>query len=224
MYERAVLEAKAGDAPAAADWLTKATRLRPAHRRRAAEDTRFEGVRAHVALSELLLRTRPAAQLAWLDDLAPWMPTLRHDPDLVALGLQWLGEEESERILPVLLAEHERGPVGTMHTQITLRRSRSLLATRRVVARGPVSRTRDRVEEPSLLFVDAVRPQAGLWLALSESYPPFLWIRIEPRASAVRRALNEYYPPPRLRRADMPGRARAFLGYRSSFFVPSPYG
>lgn len=223
MYERAALEAKVGEVGAAADWLAKACRLRPSHRRRASEDLRFEPVRAEPALSELLVRVRAPAELAWLDDVAPWMGALRRDPDLAALGIEWLTEAESERILPILLVEHEKGPVGTIHTQVTLRRSRSMLATRRAVAWGPVSRSRERVEERCLLFVDAVRQQDGLWLALSESYPPFLWIRVEPRPGGLRRALGEYFPPPRLRRVDMPGRARGFVGYGGRFFIPSPY-
>jgi tetratricopeptide (TPR) repeat protein len=243
MVERAALEARRGRADVAADWLTKAIRLEPGHRRRAAEDPRFAPLREHAAFRELLPRVHAPAELAWLDDLAPWMSALRRDPELEPLGLEWLGEAESERILRDLLAEHERGPLGTMHTDATLRRSRELLATRRAVARGPGSRTRERVEEPCLLFVDALRPQDGVWLALSASYPPFLWLRVEPRARGLRRALAESFPRPRAapaaasgpdargpssgargpRRVDMPHRVRGFLGYRSRFFVPSAY-
>ena len=242
MVERAALEARRGRADEAADWLTKAIRLEPAHRRRAADDPRFAPVREHPAFIELLPRVRAPEQLAWLDELAPWMSALRRDPELEPLGLEWLAEPESERILRDLLAEHERGPLGTMHTEATLRRSREVLATRRAVARGPGSRTRERVEEPCLLFVDGLRPQDGLWLALSASYPPFLWLRVEPRARGLRRALAESFTLPRAaseakgprgaagstsrggpRRVDMPHRARGFLGYRSRFFVPSPY-
>jgi len=240
MVERAALEARRGRPDAAADWLTKAIRLEPGHRRHAAEDPRFAPVREHAAFAELMPRVRAPEQLAWLDDLAQWMSALRRDPELEPLGLEWLGETESERILRDLLAEHERGPLGTMHTDATLRRSRELLATRRAVARGPGSRTRERVEEPCLLFVDALRPQDGLLLALSASYPPFLWLRVEPRARGLRRALAESFLSARKPstaaaagsdasgarrplRVDMPHRARGFLGYRSRFFVPSPY-
>lgn len=243
MVDRAALEARRGKAETAADWLTKAIRLDPGHRLRAASDPRFASVRSHPAFVELLPHTRAPEQLAWLDALAPWMSALRRDPELEPLGLEWLDEPDSERILRDLLAEHERGPLGTMHTEATLRRSRELLATRRAVARGPGSRTRERVEEPCLLFVDALRPQDGLWLALSASYPPFLWLRVEPRSRGLRRALTEMFPPSRPalgsdpsdtlrpsdlvsrspRRIDMPHRARGFLGYRARFFVPSPY-
>lgn len=223
MVERAALEARRGKADAAADWLTKAIRLEPSHRLRVADDPRFEAVRTNPAFVELLPRRRAPERLTWLDDLAPWMAALRRDPELEPLELDWLDESESEKLLRDLLAEHERGPLGTMHTEATLRRSRELLATRRAVARGPGSRTRERVEEPCLLFVDALRPQDGLWLALSASYPPFLWLRVEPRARGLRRALAESFPPPRPRRVDMPHRVRGFLGYRSRFFVPSPY-
>lgn len=224
MAERAALEASRGHAEGAAKWLAMASRLDPAHGRRAAEDPRFDALRGHPALGEWLEPARSPAELAWLDGLAPWMPALRRDSELESLGLQWLGEGQSEQILRELLAAHERGPLGTMHTEATLRRSRELLATRRAVARGPGSRTREGVEQPCFLFVDALRPQDGLWLALSESYPPFLWIRVEPRPGGVRRALGESFPPPRLTHVDMVGRARGFLGYRSRLFVPSPYG
>lgn len=223
MVERAALEARRGRADAAADWLTKAIRLEPTHRRRLADDPRFAPVREHPAFSEVSARPRPPEQLAWLDDLAPWMAALRRDPELEPLAIEWLDKAESEKVLRDLLSEHERGPLGTMHTEATLRRSRELLLTRQAVARAPGSRTRERVEEPCLLFVDALRPQDGVWLALSASYPPFLWLRVEPRARGVKRALGESFERPRLRRVDMSHRVRGFLGYRSRFFVPSPY-
>lgn len=223
MVERAALEVARERPDAAADWLAKAVRLEPEHRRRAAADPRFAPVREHPAFTELLPRARTPEELRWLDGVAPWMSALRHDPEVVAMGLTWLGEAESERLLRSLLAEHERGPLGTMHTEATLRRSRELLATRRAVARGPSCRTRERVEEPTLLFVDALRPQDGLWLAFSPAVPPFLWVRVDPRVGGLHIALGELSSRPRPSRIDMPGRARGLLGYRGRFFVPSPY-
>jgi tetratricopeptide (TPR) repeat protein len=223
MLERAALEARRGLPGAAAEWLTKAIRLEPGHRRRAAEDPRFAAVRDHAAFAELLPRPRTPASLAWLDEIATWMPALRQDAALAELGVEWLSKPESEQLLRDLLVDYERGPLGTMHTEATLRRSRELFATRLAVARAPGSRTRDRVDDPCFLFVDALRPQDGLWLALSASYPPFLWLRVEPRPGGVRRAFTEHLSRPALARVDMPARARGFLGYRARFFVPSPY-
>ncbi len=222
MYERAALEASRGEAAAAAQWLTKAVRLEPSCSRQATTDSRFDEVRQDAALHELLA-SAAAVDLRWLDDLSTWMPALRRDPQLEALGLQWLGRGQSDRIFQALAADLERGPLGTMHTDATLRRGRELLSTRCAVAQGPSSRTRERVEEPCLLFIDVQRPHEGLWLALSESYPPFLWIRIEPRPDAVRRVLGEFFPRPHRSRAELPAVARGFVGYRSRFVVPSPY-
>lgn len=222
MYERAVVESGRGESEAAAAWLTKAVHLQPKHRARALEDIRFAGVREQEALVELLTARRPA-DLGWLDEISTWMPALRRDPELPEkVGLTWLGEAESETLRQGLLAEHERGPVGTMHTGATLEYSRELLKTRRPIARAPMGLTRERVEDPCVLFVDEARPQDGLWLALSASYPPFLWIRIEPRAHSVVRALQEFVPRPTLSRIDLPQNVRGFVGYRSRFVVPSP--
>jgi tetratricopeptide (TPR) repeat protein len=226
MYERAALEADRLDVEATAQWLTKATRLNPSLRSRAADDPRFEAMRGHLARAGLVASTQ-RADLRWLDPLAPWMSALYRDPELerlsVDLSIEWLDEARSQRIGEGLLADHERGPLGTMHTEATLARSRALLATRRAVAMGPTSCTRDGVHEPSLLFVDVQHPDQGLWLALSESYPPFLWIRIEPGADSLRAALAEYFPRPQRTRLDMPGQVRGFIGYRERVLVPSPY-
>jgi len=222
MYERAALEAKRGDAAAAAQWLTKAVHLDPEQRTLALEDPRFADLREHEALASLLAPER-AADLHWLDGLATWMSELRGALELSRLGLSWLGEAESRSISEALAAEYEEGPLGTMHTEETLGRSRELLQRRVAVARGPASRTREGQDEPCVLFVDKARADQGLWLALSVSYPPFLWIPVAPRSAAVTEALAEFFPRSRRTRIDMPPVARGFLGYRSRFVVPSPY-
>ncbi|MCB9719100.1 MAG: tetratricopeptide repeat protein [Myxococcales bacterium] len=222
MMERAALEATRGDAEAAAEWLDKAMRLQPGLRERAAEDPRFADLRGTAPLAERL-GPPGAVDLGWLDELSTWMPALRRSPELEHLGVTWLGEAESARISEGLGELYREGPLGTIHTPATLGRSRELLAERCAVARGPSSRTREGVAESSLLFIDRMRPHEGLWLALSESIPPFLWIRVEPRPAALELALAELYPRPRRTRVEMPAVARGFLGYRSRFLVPSPY-
>lgn len=222
MIEHAAVEAGRGDAMAAAEWLGKAIRVNPDHDKQVATDPRFKALRDDVAFAGLLPSNRPP-DLSWLDALAPWMSALRRDRELDELGVEWLGEAPGEYIGRTLKIGYERGPLGTMHTQATLAYSRELLETRRVVAHGPGSRTREGVGERSLLLVDTERPQEGLWLALSESYPPFLWIPIAPKPSELRRVLGEYFPRPPRSRLEMPRQARGFLGYRSQLLVPSPY-
>ncbi len=221
MYERAAVEASRGDADSSAQWLGKASRLQPEHRRRAAEDPRFSGVREHEAMRELLAST-PSTELQWLDELAPWMAAFRQDDRLERLGVEWLSKARSDRISVNLEVDYEDGPLGTMHTATTLDRSRELLETRVAVAQGPGSRTREGVLEPCILFVDAARPRDGLWLALSSSYPPFLWLRVAPNVDELAAVLAEFFPRPRRSRVDMSRHARGFVGYRSRFVVPSP--
>lgn len=222
MFEYAALEAGRGDAAAAAEWLGKAIRVNPDHQERVATDPRFKTLRDDLGFAGLLASDQPP-ELGWLDPLAPWMSALRRDREVVALGVEWLGQARAEYLGRTLQAGYERGPLGTMHTEATLARSRELLQTRRVVAHGPGSRTREGVRERSLLLVDTQRPQDGLWLALSESYPPFLWIRVAPRVTELRRALGEYFPQPSRSRLDLTRQARGFLGYRAQLLVPSPY-
>lgn len=222
MYQRAALEASRGDAEAAAQWLDKATRLQPHHHARAAEDSRF-GELGRAEPLRVLLGPEQETDLDWLDELATWMPALRRSPALEHLGIRWLGQAHSDRIGAALQQAYQEGPLGTIHTAATLAHSRSLLARRRAVAQGPCSRTREGVDEPSMLFIDRSRPHEGLWLALSESMPPFLWIRVEPRPASIELQLAEYFPRPRRTRVDLPAVARGFLGYRGRFLVPSPY-
>lgn len=222
MYERAGLEAARGRPESTAQWLVKALHLDPGHRARAADDARFADVRGLPVVAELLAPEQ-GADPSWLDELATWMPALRRSPELQGVGVRWLGEAESTRIADALTAAYEHGPLGTIHTAATLAHSRELLENRRAVAHGPSSRTREGVDERCVLFVDRARPHEGVWLALTESMPPFLWIRVEPRPAALELALSEFYPRPRRTRVDMPAVARGFIGYRSGFLVPSPY-
>lgn len=221
MYERAIVEASRDQPEAAASWLRKAVRLRPSNRDRARGDVRFAGIRDRPALAGLL-GAQPPADLGWLDALSAWMPALRRSAELGALELHWLSEDESRALHDAFVTEHEHGPVGTMHTGATLEYSQALLSTRRPIARGSMGQTRDRVEEAFVLWVDVDQPEQGLWLALSASYPPFLWLRIEPRADRVVRALREFVPRPSLTQLELRCCVRGFIGYRSRFVVPSP--
>ncbi len=222
MYERAVVGVARQQLDMAAQWLHKAIRLGPEYRARARTDPRVATLREHPELRDLL-SSPPPPKLEWLRTLAPWLPALRDDPKLAPLGLTWLPEERSNELWRKLRTDYERGPLGTMHTPATLARSRDLLTHRRAVAQGPATCTREGVVEHSFLFVDRLRPQDGLWFALSGSYPPFLWIRVEPDAEALVAAAREYFPCPRRSSVDMSRQARGFLGYRGAFVVPSPY-
>ena len=127
MYERAALGAGRGSASVTAIWLDRAIRLAPEHRDRAMTDPRFAAVREHPALSELMVSARPP-DLRWLDGLASWMPALRCNAQLDKLGVKWLSKARSDRIAATLEFDYEHGPLGTMHTESTLERSRALLS------------------------------------------------------------------------------------------------
>jgi hypothetical protein len=68
-----------------------------------------------------------------------------------------------------------------------------------------------------------VRKPESLFLALSEAYPPFLWIDAGTTEQTLASALAEFFPQPDLSRVELPASARGFMGYRLQFGVPSPY-
>lgn len=221
LYEQAALAARRGDRDTVIETLAKAIGIDSNLRAWATDDPRFDTMRDTAEL-DALLASSPPPDLRWLDALASWMATLRRDEELLELGISWLGLEESERIAAEVNKMHERGPSGTMHTETTLARSRDLLRGKRPVALGPATRTREHVTERSLLWVDLERPNQ-LWLGLSRSYAPFLWLPAGTTPDALRIAVLEHFPPPRRDRLQMPQVSRGFMGYRLRFGVPNPY-
>lgn len=221
MYELAALAAVDAQVEEASSWLERAFSRDATHRRRAIADPRFDEVRTTPRFARLF---EPPARpnSAWADAIAPWLETLRNDRTIASLGITWVDRAESDRMRDVLEHEYaQSGPLGTIHTEATVALSRDLLSRRRLVARGPSSKTREGIDEPSLLFVDVADPDR-LYLALSPTYPPFLWLEVGTTRTELEQALREFFPRPRRDRSDMPGCARGFIGYRLRFGVPNP--
>lgn len=227
-YLSAAYASRIGDTAAAIDILDHLARRDPGIAQRARTDPHFEAlhdVPAFVALTA----PDPAPDLEWLDAFPAWFQELRASEAVKALGIEWLDEEESLRrtaawadvYAPSARRPHS-GPTGTLHTAATLELARSQLQGRRIVARGPSTQRREGTEEPCWLLVDVRRPER-LLVALSEAYPPFLWLDAGTTVASLELALREYFPQPELSRLQMPRVARGFMGYRLQFGVPSPY-
>jgi tetratricopeptide (TPR) repeat protein len=219
-YERAALAAVRGEPVTASEALGKALELEDELRARAASDPRFDPLRKDETIAALL--SPPPPDLTWLDGLPSWLGSMRRDEKATRLGLTWIGDEESKQIAAAVTRAHEDPPPGVMYSDAMLARARELLGTRRPVAWGPSTRSRERVTERSLLWVDLQRPQQ-LWLALSRHLPPQLWLPAATTVEAVGTTLAEYFPLPRRHRLDMPRVARGFVGYRLRFGVPNPF-
>ncbi|MEM6293131.1 MAG: hypothetical protein AAGA54_17780, partial [Myxococcota bacterium] len=160
--------------------------------------------------------------LSWLDAYPTWLQVLRTDTALVELGVRWLDGRESAEITEALRSSYAgKGPPGVIHTDATLTLCRELIAGVRVVAQGPASVRRDAVEEPCWFVIDERAPQR-LFIALSEAYPPFLWLDAGAAQQSVHETLYECTRPPRDRRT-LRRQARGFMGYRGRFGVHSPH-
>lgn len=218
LYRLALAHASHGDADGTAQWLSTLLQRHPRSRRRAAIEPLFAAI-DDPRIQELLDEP-PPPDLEWLDRLG--LGTFRLDPAVQRVSLRWMSQADSEAMSARLQTVYERGPIGTMHTPATLKLSRVLLNRARPIAYGPASTTRDGVEEPIVLFIDARRPHR-MYLALSESYPPFLWVEFVRDTASFLEVLADFFPKPRLTRLDMTRTARGFMGYRSRFGVPGPY-
>lgn len=220
----AVAEASRGGVHAAARWVERALHVDPSLREALYEDPRLAAVRDD---PELARRLRPPAAVdpSWLDDTVPWLTALRSGASFTAgmPSLDWLGEDEARRLHARIVADHEDGAPGTMHSSATLEHSQGLLARRTPIAWGPGTYTREGTLERSLVWVDREASEGGLWLALSTAYPPFLWIGAGRTATTLRAAIDEASPRASPRRAGLTRHTRGFLGYRERVAVPDPY-
>ncbi len=222
LYTLACAAAEAGNPAAAIEALRSAFAIDPQRRRAAAEDPAFSPFADNPELAALL-EPPPAPCLDWLDAFPTWLQLLRADPLLAEAGVRWLDDEESLRATETLVDPYARGgPAGVLHTEPTLALSRELLEGRRIVAEGPRTPTRDGSEERSWLLLD-VRDPTQLWIALTDAYPPFLWLDGGAAAQSVCEALAEFFPRPGRQRRQLTAHARGFMGYRGRFGVMSPY-
>jgi len=220
LYLLTVANALMGDLEGTEHWLRSLLQHDPHARERAQGDPRI--ARVEDMRITRLLELPSADDLDWLIQFPPWLAELRETQGIERFGLRWICEAESREFGARLLDAYERGPIGTMHTEATLELSRTQLARCRLVAFGPSFTTRDRIAEPTLLFIDEEHP-SHLLLALSDSYPPFLWIDAGTTTATLLDALSDFFPRPKLKRLDLPQSARGFMGYRLRFGVPSPY-
>lgn len=207
-----------------ARWLERALHLRPERRGALASEPRLATVRQHPAVARLLEPPAPP-DVSWMDEKAGWVSALRYAMSRPPLSrrhaVRWLDRAESERLHARLMADHERGPLGTMHSAATLAHAKTRLTERLLLARGPGTTTREGAEERCLIAMDP-GPYGELWVALSEVYPAFLWVPAGRDAASLSAVLDEYFPRPVRRRLDLSSEVRGFIGYRERIVVPSP--
>ncbi len=214
--------AEAGHDEMALDALRAAFDLAPERRRTVAEAPEFERFREAPEFRALFAEPEP--DLSWLDVFPTWLQVLRSDPLLPVAGVKWLGGAQSQRRSIALRERYDgTGPTGVTHTEATLRLAHKQVQRARVVAQGPSTVRRDGIEEQSWFIVDEQQP-TRLFIALTEDYPPFLWLDAGAAQQSVHDTLAEYFPAPERDRRRLHARARGFLGYRGRFGVTSPTG
>jgi tetratricopeptide (TPR) repeat protein len=218
-YERAALWVSAGRIDEGASALRELCLHAPNMRDRARADERWRAVRNRPAVGAVL--SQRAALPTWLPMMPRWLPDIVRDPVLADLGIDWLDVAASRAIMARITAVHDDGAPGTMTTPATLSYAREMLQHTVAVAQGPTLLARDRRAASVVWLLDGRRD--CLCLALSESYPAFLWIPCGRDAATMRDALAPYYPQPFPERLALPSRARGFIGYRLQIGVPSPY-
>ncbi len=218
-YERACVWLSCDRVADAAAALAELADRNPGIRERATGDPRWLAARSHPAVVAVLSRSPTTP--SWLPETPAWLPPLVRDPAIAALGIHWLDAGASASIMNRLLEHDDRGAPGTMHTPTTLAFAREQRRNTVVIAQGPTLRGRDRGEVVVLWLLD--RQQDRLYMALSESYPAFLWIPAGRDLEGMGAALAPFIPQPYPSRIELPARVRGFLGYRLRFGVPSPY-
>jgi tetratricopeptide (TPR) repeat protein len=218
-YERATVWVSAGRIDDGAAALGELCLRAPAMREVARADQRWRAVRNRPAVGAVLSQRN--ALPAWLPMMPRWLPDLVRDPALAELGIDWVDAETSRSITERIVAIHEDGAPGTMTTAAISSFAREMLRDTVVLARGPTLLARDRSAASVVWLLDGRRD--CLVLALSESYPSFLWIPCGRDAAAMQAALAPYFPQPFPERLALPSRARGFIGYRLQIGVPSPY-
>jgi hypothetical protein len=150
-----------------------------------------------------------------------WLVSLRSHPSLRAF--RWLPAAEAQARLNVL--RDPKGPIfgeGLRPDVEAIVRAR--LACFWPVAEGPPVPYRGRwvgggsahapLRPPSaspLWFINTDTPDR-LWLALSDTLSPLLWVDAGSTAERVRRSLDEHLVPQAVPEADLPGRLRLFAG------------
>jgi tetratricopeptide (TPR) repeat protein len=219
--ELALLEISRGRPDAGAKKLAELLADHASLRERIVLDPRVGRLREVHGMAALLAPPKPT-EPTWVPSAPPWLLALGHDAGLRELGIAWLDADASAAIVERVRAAWDKGPSGTIQTEATLAAARGRLDQVVPVARGPSITTRDRIEQPMLWWLDRAAPDR-LWLALSEAYPPFLWIPSGTKVVRLGTTLAEFVPRPRMPRLDLPTTARGFIGYRLQFGVPSPY-
>jgi tetratricopeptide (TPR) repeat protein len=226
-YCLACAAAAAGHDSVAVEALRASFELAPERMHDVLRAAEFETLREHPGYQALFGEPEDVpveSDLSWLDIFPAWFQALRNDTSLLAAGLEWLdGAESQSRSDGLRTAYEEGGPSGVTHTDATLELSRSLARRARFVARGPSTIRRDGIEEPSWLLVDE-RDPTRILIALSNDYPPFLWLDGGTSAKSVADTLSDYFPTPFRERRSLRGHARGFMGYLGRFGVTSPTG
>jgi hypothetical protein len=159
------------------------------------------------------------AQPAWLRELA-------RDPAVARLGIRWLDRGQRDEATNGIRGRYgDELPLGVLHTDATLNACRRLVADVEVVATGPqLGGEVEGTGDDAVWLLDPKRPD-GLLLALSEEFPPLLWLEAGRTLADLRTTLAEFWPgsAPAPTRLTLRRRVRGFLCRRGDEVLPNPY-
>jgi tetratricopeptide (TPR) repeat protein len=214
-YELAALRAARGEGAAVVALLTSHSDT-DQQVARAASDPRFAAVAGDRAFAALV----SPPDLSWLARF-PTVAALAAEPALGALGVRFVGEQESRERSKA--GEYQSFSLGVLWSDALLDDCAARAERAVLVAHGPKLPARMySVDDQLELWVDAESPER-LYLAASPSVPPAFWMPLPATLEAVRAAVAELHPPVRRARIELARVERAFMGYPNTIKVPNPY-
>ena len=163
----------------------------------------------------------------WLNSY-PMLTSLREDPQLQELGIQWLeNREKAENLRENLIRKYQSDTLemGVLWIDGLWEASGEDAQNRLRVADGPNTksyRIPGGSEFQGGLYIDVRFPER-LFYTPNNDIPPPLWIEVEPDVARITTLLKEYHPVPSPTRLQFSGLRRAFAGRLNYLYVPSPY-
>jgi hypothetical protein len=115
-------------------------------------------------------------------------------------------------------------PARTVRLDTMVTADRAVRAGKVLVAKGPSTTKRPGSLSEMFVqwYVDPATPDR-LWCALSDRYPGWLWVPVEPTADALREVLDDMFPTPARRRVDLTRWVRGFVGHPRDVPIPNVY-
>ncbi len=165
------------------------------------------------------------AEARWLDD-KPALAALRGHKGLHERGVRFVDESAAREGGDALRTFYgDSLHLGTLWSEALWAECRRVAERLWLLAEGPEipgARHLAGIRVKVLLYVDPEQPDA-IWVAPHAEFPAALMTRLPAEGDALAEGLDRLLlrPPAGLR--ELPGTARAFMGYLNELVVPSPY-